>query len=469
MICIIMKSSLFSLGILALSSQMMMAYDKEKMNIIFLLADDMRYDAVGYMNKTTIQTPRIDCLASDGTVFANMYATSAISCCSRASIFTGMYNRRNKITDFSGTLKDEALRNTYPMLMKDSGYYVGFIGKYGVGHYLPEKEFAYWKGLAGQGTYYQQNKDGTPRHLTGLIAEQIEEFLDNRDEAKPFCLSVSFKSPHAESEQDPFPFDKKYGFMYENELFNKPETFGEDYYQQFSESFRKDGKWENEGHVRFKNRYGTDEKYQSSIKGYYRLIAGIDETIGKLRAKLKELRLEENTVIIFTSDNGYYWGEHGLEGKWYGHEESIRLPLVIYDPRLKKPVKRVNEITLNIDLTSTMLDYAGIKQPEKMQGKSLRPLMTGEKVKWRQEFLYEHLMNLDKKGWYVYIPQTEGLVTKHYKYMRYFVNNQSHTPIYEELFDIKRDPHEKNNLIKNRADLVGHMRAKVDSLIKVLK
>lgn len=464
-----MKYNLFSLGILALSSQMVMAYEKGKMNIVFLLADDLRYDAVGYMNKTTIQTPHIDCLANDGTVFTNMYATSAISCCSRASIFTGMYNRRNGITDFSGTLRGEALKNTYPMLMKDNGYYVGFIGKYGVGNYLPQKEFDYWRGLAGQGTYYQKDKDGNPRHLTGLISEQIDEFLANRDETKPFCLSVSFKSPHTESEQDPFPFDKKYSFMYEDEFFDKPETFGENYYRLFPESFRKDGKWENEGYVRFKNRYGTDEKYQSSVKGYYRLIAGIDEAIGKLRKRLKEMGLDKNTLIIFTSDNGYYLGEHGLEGKWYGHEESIKLPLVIYDPRLEKPVKKIDEIALNIDLTSTMLDYAGIRQLEKMQGESLRPLMEGKKIKWRQEFLYEHLMNLDKKGWYVYIPQTEGLVTKRYKYMRYFVNNQSHTPIYEELFDIKKDPYEKKNLIKNKADLAGRMRTRVDNLIKVIK
>lgn len=464
-----MKYNLFSLGILALSSQMVMAYEKGKMNIVFLLADDLRYDAVGYMNKTTIQTPHIDCLANDGTVFTNMYATSAISCCSRASIFTGMYNRRNGITDFSGTLRGEALKNTYPMLMKDNGYYVGFIGKYGVGNYLPQKEFDYWRGLAGQGTYYQKDKDGNPRHLTGLISEQIDEFLANRDETKPFCLSVSFKSPHTESEQDLFPFDKKYSFMYEDEFFDKPETFGENYYRLFPESFRKDGKWENEGYVRFKNRYGTDEKYQSSVKGYYRLIAGIDEAIGKLRKKLKEMGLDKNTLIIFTSDNGYYLGEHGLEGKWYGHEESIRLPLVIYDPRLEKPVKKIDEIALNIDLTSTMLDYAGIRQLEKMQGESLRPLMEGKKIKWRQEFLYEHLMNLDKKGWYVYIPQTEGLVTKRYKYMRYFVNNQSHTPIYEELFNIKKDPYEKKNLIKNKADLAGRMRTRVDNLIKVIE
>ena len=281
-----------------------MAQKSDKMNVIFLLADDMRHDVVGYLNKTAINTPNIDNLASDGTVFTNMYATSAISCCSRASIFTGMYNRRNGITDFSGTLKGKALEETYPMMMKSNGYYIGFIGKYGVGGYLPKKEFDYWKGLPGQGTYYQKDKYGKPIHLTALISQQIDEFLDNCNSDKPFCLSVSFKSPHTESETDPFPFDKKYSSLYEGEVFEKPETFGEDYYDKFPESFKRDGKWENEGYVRFKNRYGTDEKYQSSVKGYYRLIAGIDETIGKLRDKLKEKGLDKNTIIIFTSDNG---------------------------------------------------------------------------------------------------------------------------------------------------------------------
>lgn len=440
-----------------------------KTNIVFLLADDMRYDAVGYMNKTLIHTPHIDLLAEDGTVFTNMYTTSAISCCSRASILTGMYSRRNGITDFSGTLKGEALAETYPMLMQANGYYVGFIGKYGVGDYLPIKEFDYWKGFAGQGTYYQKNEKGAPVHLTNLISQQIEDFLDNRDTLKPFCLSVSFKSPHTESENNPFPYDERYENLYEEDIVQKPETFGEAYYACFSEAFRKDEDWENEGYVRFKNRYGTEEKYQTSVKGYYRLIAGIDETVGKLRKKLTQMGLDKNTVIIFSSDNGYYWGEHGLEGKWYGHQESIRLPLVIYDPQCKGALKMIDRIVLNIDLASTMLNYAGIKPLERMQGKSLKPLIAGTKVHWRKEFLYEHLMDLDKKGWYVYIPQTEGIVTERYKYMRYFVNCDFINPIYEELFDLEKDPYEKKNLVPEIKRLVKKMRKRVDKLALKVK
>lgn len=465
-----MKKQYIFLSVIGmLTMQPVLAQCDGKTNVVFLLADDMRYDAVGYMKNTLIQTPHIDLLARDGTVFTNMYVTSAISCCSRASIFTGMYSRRNGITDFSGTLKGETLADTYPILMRANGYYVGFIGKYGVGDYLPIKEFDYWEGFAGQGTYYQKDEKGTPVHLTNLISQQIEEFLDNRDTSKPFCLSVSFKSPHTESENDPFPYDERYENLYEEHIVKKPETFGEVYYACFSETFRQDGDWENEGYVRFKNRYGTEEKYQTSVKGYYRLIAGIDDTVGKLRKKLEQMGLDKNTVIIFSSDNGYYLGEHGLEGKWYGHQESIRVPLVIYDPQCKRSTKTIDCMALNIDLAPTMLDYTGIKQPERMQGKSLKPLMEGVKQDWRKEFLYEHLMNLDKKGWYVYIPQTEGIVTERYKYMRYFVNNDFLNPVYEELFDLKKDPYEKNNLVCEKELLVKKMRKRVDKLALEVK
>ena len=439
---------------------------EQRPNIVFLLADDLRYDAVGYIGKTLVETPNLDKLATDGTIFTRMYATSAISCCSRAGIFTGMYSRSNGIVDFSGTLEGETLANTYPMLMKNNGYTVGFIGKYGVGDYLPETEFDYWRGFSGQGTYIQTDKEGKKIHLTALISTQIDEFLEQQNDTIPFCLSVSFKSPHTESDRKPFLYDKKYQDMYETYVFDKPETFGEDEYMKFPEAFRReeDGT-ENEGYIRFRNRFGTEDKYQASVKGYYRLIAGIDEAIGRLRNKLQELRLARNTMIVFTSDNGYYLGEHGLEGKWYGHEESIRLPLVIYVPQCRYDKKEVDDLALNIDLAPTLLEYAGVDIPAQMQGKSLRPCIENKKVNWRSDFLYEHLMNLDKTGWYVYIPQTEGVVTERYKYMRYFKNNDSACLLYEELFDVIADPLEKNNLIHQNTEVVARMRRRLEELI----
>lgn len=444
------------------------AKNEKAPNIIFLLADDLRYDAVGYAAKTPVTTPNIDRLAAEGTVFRNTYATTAISCCSRASILTGMYCRRHGVNDFAGELLGSALDNTYPLIMRTEGYHTGFIGKYGVGKYLPREHFDYWKGLGGQGSYYQKDDEGNPIHLTRKISGQITEFLETRDPEKPFCLSVSFKSPHTQSEKDPFPYDERYAEMYEGEVFEKAATFGDYWYMKFPEAFRRDGKWENEAHVRFINRYGDEEKYQSSVKGYYRLIAGIDEAIGKLTAELAQLGLAENTVVIFTSDNGYYLGEHGFEGKWYGHEESIRLPLVIYDPRGGGNATTVDKIALNIDLAPTLLDYAGIGRPERMQGESLRPLAEGRNPEWRGEFFYEHMMNLDKQsgGWFVYIPQSEGIAGGRYKYMRYFTDNDSANPIYEELFDLKKDPHETDNLAGKRTGMKKKMAERLEKVIK---
>lgn len=437
----------------------------DKPNIIFLLADDLRYDAVGYEKKWQISTPAIDKLADEGTVFKNTYATSSICCARRASIFTGQYVRRHGIAGFDTDIKGDDLQNTYPLLLKNSGYRIGFIGKYGVGNYLPKEHFDYWKGFGGQGTYYHKDNEGRDIHLTAQISGQIDEFLETGDKSKPFCLSVSFKSPHTESEQDPFPYDGRYEEFYKNNVFPKPESFGEFYYMKFPEAFRREGKWENEGHVRFRNRFETDDKFQTSVKGYFSLIAGIDNTIAKLRKKLGELGLAGNTIIIFTSDNGYYLGEHGLEGKWYGHEESIRLPLVIYDPRLKEHAHTTEKIALNIDFPVTMLDYAGSPVPERMQGKSLRPLVEKSRTVWRDCFLYEHLLNLDKQGWYVYIPQNEGVVTHHYKYMRYFNDNDSKHPVYEELFDTQKDPEELKNLVAGDRHKTNELRTKLERLI----
>ena len=463
---VLRSAALGLLGVLAFRGQVASSLPKtDRPNIIFLLADDLRFDVVGYEKAWQISTPAIDKLAADGTMFKNTYATSAICCASRASILTGQYVRRHGIAGFDADIKGGELQNTYPLILKNNGYRIGFIGKYGVGHYLPKEHYDYWKGFGGQGTYYQKDEDGRDIHLTALISSQINEFLESSDQTEPFCLSVSFKSPHTESEQDPFPYDRRYEAIYKDDVFPKPKSFGNEYYIKFPEAFRHEGKWENEGHVRFKNRYGTDEKYQSSVKGHFRLIAGIDDAIEKLRKKLEEMDLSDNTIIIFTSDNGYYLGEHGLEGKWYGHEESIRLPLVIYDPRMKEKANTVEEIVLNIDFPVTMLDYAGAPVPDRMQGKSLRPLVEKKRTSWRDCFLYEHLLNLDKQGWYVYIPQTEGVVAHRYKYMRYFNDNDSKHPIYEELFDTKKDPEEVKNLVAEYPHKTNELRTKLERLI----
>ncbi len=406
-------------------------------NIIFLLTDDQRWDSMGCMGNQIVQTPNLDGLAREGVLFKNAFVTTAICCISRASIFTGQYARRHGILDFAKDFSPEQLAQTYPSILRRAGYRTGFIGKYGVGANLPAAEFDYWKGIPGQPKYEQTDESGKPKHLTKILGEQAIEFLSGCSTKQPFCLSISFKAPHVQ-DTDPrqFIFDPIYQDLYDNDTIPIPKTATEDYFKRFPEFFTKD----NEARRRWQMRFSSPEFYQKMVKGYYRLITGMDTVVGRIRQQLAQSGLAENTVIIFTSDNGFFLGEHGLAGKWYGYEESIRVPLIIYDPRLPHSLcgQVRAEMTLNIDLAPTMLELAGQEVPEPMQGQSLVKLIRNQPESFRQEFFYEHLFDYKGK-----IPKSEGVVTNHYKYLRYIETNT----VYEELYDLKADPFEETNLI----------------------
>ena len=408
-------------------------------NIIFLLADDHRWDALGYAGNDIIQTPHLDDLAASGIYFNNAFVTTSICAVSRASILTGQYARRHGIWDFSTELSDSAFSQTYPMLLKQAGYRVGFIGKYGVGDEMPEQAFDYWKGFPGQGKYEHIDSAGNYIHLTRIMGNQAVEFLQSREE-KPFCLSVSFKAAHVQDE-DPrqFLYDSAYQDLYANVEIPLPHTGDTAYWEVFPEEFREN----NEARRRWYMRFSTPDHYQASVKGYYRLIYGIDVVVGRIRQTLQEIGADEHTVIIYIGDNGFYLGEHGMAGKWYGHEESIRVPLFIYDPRLEESQrgKRMDAMALNIDIAPTILHFAGIEVPAQMQGKNLMQLAEDPQTPWRDNFLYEHLFDNPN------IPMSEGVVGERYKYVRYFKDNNKDDLIYEELFDHQKDSQEVNNLI----------------------
>jgi arylsulfatase A-like enzyme len=299
-------------------------------------------------------------------------------------------------------------------------------------------------------------------HETALMGMQSREFIRNRDLTKPFCLSVSFKAPHGEDgvkENNGFRPDPYFDNLYTGTFFPFPPTYADSFYLRFPPAFRKNhrGK-ENEARVRWTEKFSTREKYQETVRAIYRLVSGIDKVVGELRDFLREQGLEKNTIIVITSDNGYYLGEHGLEGKWYGHEESIRVPLIIYDPRLPKKIAACDKMILNIDMAPTILDWAEIPIPASMQGKSLLPLLRGPVRGWRQEFFYEH--RYDPGNYPVYIPHTAGIVTERFKYMRYYNGPDSEKNIvHEELFDRSADRHEVINLVydskweKNQVEL----------------
>ena len=413
------------------------AASKKQPNIIMLVTDDHRADAMGCAGNQIIQTPNMDDLAVNGVRFTNAFVTTSICCSSRASIFSGQWTRRHGIKDFATHFTEKARAQTYPMLLSRAGYRIGFIGKYGVGQKkdLPIDKYDYWKGFPGQGRYENKDKDGNYKHLTQIMGEQAIEFLQGCTENRPFCLSISFKAPHVQ-DSDPrqFIYDRAYSDLYKDVTIPEPETAHPRYFNALPEFLRN-----SEARRRWEMRFPNNEKFQESVRSYYRLITGVDVIIGKIRKQLKQLSLDENTVIMLIGDNGFYLGEYGLAGKWFPHELSIRVPLLVYDPRADKKLCGVtlDQMALNVDIAPTILELAHLDNPEQMQGKSLVPLLKGKKPKWRTEFFYEHPFE------HKTIAKSEALRTQRYKYARYIDYD------YEELYDLKNDPAETINLAKD--------------------
>jgi arylsulfatase A-like enzyme len=421
-------------------------------NILLVLVDDLRYDTLGYAGNQVIKTPNVDRLAHQGVSFSNAFCTTSICATSRATFLTGQYARRHGIHAFRASLSHAAFARTFPALLRAKGYRTGFVGKWGLGGALPRDEYDFFKGFSGQGRYFQE---GRAEHLTRVLESQSLEFLDGCDSKKPFCLQVSFKAAHCQ-DGDPWPFqpDAKYKKLYSDDSVPVPAIATDEVFRALPE-FLRDSEARRRWHVRFEN----PALYQKSVKDYYRLITGVDEALGKLIAKLVSKGLAGNTVIVFTSDNGFYLGERGLAGKWFMHEESIRLPLVIYDPRAPKSRRgvKVTEMALTIDLAPTLTELAGATPPKSMQGRSLVPLLHGDSPKWRDAWFYEHLFSHKR------IPRSEGVRTTAWKYVNFLDMaaplDDKGKPLgdsYEQLYHLTRDPAELQNLAydpRHRADL----------------
>jgi arylsulfatase A-like enzyme len=411
-------------------------------NIIFILTDDHRWDALGVMGNNIIQTPHLDALAKRGTLFKKAYVTTSICCVSRASILTGQYQSRHKINDFKTCLSKKALTKTYPALLKNAGYKLGFIGKFGIDDKRqPDTLFDYWASAREEQPVYEMlNKSGKMIHHTDSVGKNIRQFLDQFAGKEPFCLSVSFKAPHELDGNPPtFPAQERFKGYYQQVNIPEPVTADPKYWNSFPEFFRND---KNIARARWKPLLSTPELRQETIRNYYRLITGVDEVVGNMVAQLKELDIDKNTVIIFMGDNGLLLGEHGLEGKWFGFEESIRVPLIISGGPLPRKLQKeeTDKIALNIDIAPTILALAGIPIPATIQGMDLIGMMK-KKSTARKDFFYEHTFLGGAS-----LPKVEGVVSRNFKYMKYIEHN------YEEFYDTKKDPHETTNIIKKKSE-----------------
>lgn len=413
------------------------ADDQNRPNIILMVTDDQRWDALGAAGNDVIQTPVLDEMAEEGVFFENMFVTTSICAPSRATIMTGQYPSRHGIRNFGTDLTRSQLQQTYMGQLQQAGYRIGFIGKWGVGS-PPENFLDYDRTFPGQGHYFHE-VDGKERHLTGIMGDQALEFLDqSASNDTPFMLSISFKAAHVQDSYDVsetlYPYDPALEDLYSDIEIPLPEKADDKYYQQLPEFLKN-----SENRMRWGVRFWGPDRAQQSLKGYYRLISGVDREVGRIRQKLDEAGLAENTIIIFTSENGMFMGEYGFTGKWYPHRESLRIPLIIYDPGLEEQQggRRMAQQVLTLDMAPTILQMAGLDSDPDMQGQSLVPLLEGESNDWRTEFFYEHLFEHPR------IPKTEAVRTERWKYIRYV----GREPVYEQLFDLREDPLETNNLM----------------------
>jgi arylsulfatase A-like enzyme len=430
-----------------------------KPNIIFILTDDQRFDALGYAGNPIIKTPEMDKLAQTGAYFSQAIATTPICAASRASIFSGLHERTHKYTFQTGDMRSEYMDVAYPRLLKEAGYFTGFFGKFGVNFKDKDKLFDVIDDYDRNGQfpdrrgYYYKKLGADTVHLTRYTGQQALDFIDKAPADKPFCLSLSFSAPHAhDNAPDQYFWQGESDKLYQDMEMPKADITDDKYFEALPLPVR-----EGFNRLRWTWRYDTPEKYQHSVKGYYRMIYGIDLEIAKIRKKLAETGKDKNTVIILMGDNGYFLGERQLAGKWLMYDNSIRVPLIVYDPRTNKHFD-IDEMALNIDVPATILDLAGVKIPPTYQGKSLVPVVSGkEKSLNRDTVLIEHLWEFDN------IPPSEGVRTAGWKYMRY-INDKSS----EELYNLKLDPKEIDNLAGKAEykNVLQEFRRKNDELAK---
>ncbi len=424
-------------------------------SFVFLLVDDLRWNALGFMGDKIVQTPNLDRLAAKSVVFDNCFVTTSICSVSRASYFTGQWMRRHGIVDFATGLNGAAWDATYPAQLRVAGFRTGFIGKYGVG--TPKETeakaaaFDYWKGLPGQAGEFIEKNDPTRTHKTARFGNEALEFLGGCTKEKPFCLSLSFNAVHARDgkprEFEPDPRDEE---LYANVTIPVPKLATDEAFKRLPESVQK-----SEGRKRWGWRFDSPEKTQRILRDYYRLITGVDREVGRIVAELELRGLAGNTVIVFTADNGFALGDRGMADKWFMYEEDIRVPAFVFDPRMPKaaPGRRSKAMILNVDFAPTMLALAGVPVPPVMQGRSLVPHLKGEPPKdWRTEFFYEHHSVAAR------IPKSEGVRTERWKYLRWIAE----TPVKEELYDLQTDPLEEHNLLNDpkHTTLLAELRGK---------
>lgn len=409
---------------------------------------------MGCAGNPIIRTPNMDWLAQNGIRFEKAFVTTPICAASRASVFTGLYERKHGYTFTKPPIRKEYCDSSYPVLLRKAGYRTGFVGKFGV--QVPDGvEDEWFESYQPSAWPYFKDINGEKRHLTDINMDRAIDFIRETDPEQSFCLSVSTWAPHAHDEKkQQYFWPAACDDLYRDVVIPPPELGDPSFFGSLPDFVKKSMNRE-----RWFWRFDTPEKYQEMVKGYYRMISGVDMALGRLLMELKRLERHRDTIIILMSDNGYFLGERGFAGKWTMHDLSVRVPLIVFDPRMAKTRRGIidTRMVLNVDIAPTILDLAGLSIPQTIQGKSLGPILKGSRENLRKEILTEHLWNHPD------IPQTEAVRTEKWKYIRY-----PQHPEFEELYDLQVDSIEKNNLAFDTrySEIRAELRMDCDRLIQ---
>ncbi len=429
------------------------------MNIIYILADDHRYDAMGFMKKIEgLQTPGLDRMAREGAHLKNAFVSTALCSPSRASILTGQYAHTHTVVDNDAPLPDNL--SFFPQYLQKAGYQTAFLGKWHMGNTgdAPQPGFDYWLSFQGQGTYYNSTFNINGKRLKqpedGYVSDQLTGYainwLTNRNKAKPFFVYLSHKGVHAEF----MPAKRHQGRYAATPVICPPsmyltatdssKTYGIATAPKTPVNYRDIPEW-----VR-RQRYswhGVDYMYHGAIafddfyRRYLETLQAVDESVEKVIEWVKAEGLQNNTMVVYMGDNGFSFGEHGLIDKRHAYEESMRVPLLVWAPGFVKPSSVVEQVIMNVDLAPTFLQLAGLPKAPQMQGYSFADLLSGSSSNWqRDKVFYEYY-------WEAAFPQTPttfAVRSNRYKYIYY-----NGTWDINELFDLEKDPWEMNNLIRD--------------------
>jgi len=434
---------------------------EDRPNILFFLADDQRDDTLGCAGNPIVKTPTLDRLAAEGVRFENAFCQVPICAASRASILSGLTQRTHGFNFGEKPVPARYVATSYPAMLKAAGYRIGFAGKYGMrfeGSGV-EKMFDFFRKI-GRNPYLKKMPDGSLRHETDLCADAAIEFIQGNPAGQPFCMSVSFNAPHAEdSDRRPgfhFQWPDSASGLYDDTEMPAPKLADDKYFEALP-SFLRDETGLNR--KRFFWRWDTPEKYQTNMRAHYRMLTGIDNAIARVLAELEAKELDQNTIIVYSADNGYMMGDRGTAGKWNHFEQSLRVPLIIYDPRLpaEQRGRTLKQLVNNVDLAPTFVEFAGLDVPELHQGLSLLPLLEGKTaVDWRKDTFTEHKFK-HFNNWY-------AVRGERYKYASYY--EEKGGP-YECLYDLRKDPAELNNLVADPeyAAVLSEMKARMNSYL----